>query len=351
MELLNFSLSYKTHSVAERESWRICDEDVPLFLRGLLALPHVEGACFLATCNRIETYLSVAYGENPESILKWWRSFLKGGIAQDILPKVHRGGAVFGHLVRVASGLESMVLGENEVFGQVKKAYQTALDVGATGPLLNFTFQQAFRESKNLRNATGIGRYPTSVSTVAIKLLQEIYGDLQNCAGLVIGLGEMGRQTLKLLKDRGVKRLVLANRTYELGKKVAEELGIEAIHFEDRKFLLNQVDFVIASTGARNPILTETDFEKSCQREKPLVLIDLGLPRNVNPELESLSNVYLYNIDDLQAIAKQNSVVRLKEAALAEEWIQKGLANFEEEWLKRQSVFDGRVAQLVRVRP
>ena len=249
--------------------------------------------------------------------------------------RVERGSNAFAHLLRVASGMESMVFGENEVFGQLKRAYQTAFEHKTTGPLLNFTFQEAFRWAKSIRSETGIGRYPTSVSTVGLKLLEEIFGDVQTREGFVLGLGEMGRQMVKLLKDRGVRRLIAANRTYETGRIFAEEQGIEVIHFEDRKFLLDKVDFVVTCTGAETPVLTEKEFADIPLRDSPLVLMDLGLPRDIAPSLSARSDLFLYNIDDLRRIAETNSAARRQDGLQADAIIQKGVASFEEEWLKR----------------
>lgn len=335
MELLNFSLSHKTHSVADREAWRVHDADVPRFLRGLIEMPEVSGACFLSTCNRIEVYLSATSDLRGETVLEYWCTFSdSAGTAESKVP-VLRGPKVFQHLLRVAAGLESMVFGENEVFGQVKRAYQTALEQRVAGPLLNFTFQEAFRLAKTIRTETGIGRHPTSVSTVGLKLLEEIFGELRDRTGLVLGLGEMGRQTLKLLKDRGVQRLIVANRTFEKGKNFAEANSMTAIHFVDRKYLLDQVDFVVTCTAAEAPILTEPDFSDLKPRQNPLVLIDLGVPRDIDPALAARPELFLYNIDDLRAIAEANAAARQKEAAVAEILIQNGLASFGEEWLKR----------------
>lgn len=335
MELLVFSLSHKTHSVSDREAWRVRDADIPRFLHGLSEIPEVSGACFLATCNRIELYLSAPLEMTAETVMAHWRSFCDGRCGDEAKIPVVRGPKVFQHLLRVSAGLESMVFGENEVFGQVKRAYQTALDQRVAGSLLNFTFQEAFRWGKTIRTETGIGRHPTSVSTVGLKLLEEIFGELCDRSGLVLGLGEMGRQTLKLLKDRGVHRLIVANRTFEKGKEFAEGNGMTAIHFEDRKYLLDQVDFVVTCTAAETPILTESDFADLKPRQNPLVLIDLGVPRDIAPALSPRPELFLYNIDDLRAIAEANTVARQKEAALAEELIQKALASFGEEWLKR----------------
>lgn len=335
MELLTFSLSHKTHPVADREAWRVHDADIPRFLRGLSEMPEVSGACFLATCNRIEVYLSASLGMPDGRVLEHWRSFCDDRCGSETKMSILRGPKVFQHLLRVSAGLESMVFGENEVFGQVKRAYQTALEQRVAGPLLNFTFQEVFRWSKTIRTETGIGRHPTSVSTVGLKLLEEIFGELRDRTGLVLGLGEMGRQTLKLLKDRGVRRLIVANRTFEKGKNFAEANSVTAIHFEDRKYLLDQVDFVVTCTAAETPVLTESDFADLKSRQNPLVLIDLGVPRDIAPALSPRPELFLYNIDDLRAIAEANTAARQKEAAIAEGLIQKALASFGEEWLKR----------------
>ncbi|MDP2599778.1 MAG: glutamyl-tRNA reductase, partial [Deltaproteobacteria bacterium] len=202
---------------------------------------------------------------------------------------------------------------------------------------LNFAFQQAFRIAKQIRTQTGIARFPVSVSTVSLMLLEQIFGDFKEVTALVVGLGEMGRQTAELLKERGVQKLIIMNRTYQRAREFASVLKAEACPLDALTTVLPLADMVVASTAAPSPILmAQTVQEALAQRkERPMVLMDLGFPRDIAPDAAHFENAYLYNVDDLKEIADKNLSQRQKEAKRAEEIINKSLLGFESDWMKR----------------
>lgn len=343
MELIVAGLNFRTHALAEREGFALSSEKISAFLKGLSRLEFVGGAVYLQTCHRLELYAGLRKGFDAERLIGFWREFF---LESALDPKerlvwkdpsyVYRGPAAFRHLLRVASGLDSMVVGETEILGQVREAYARSLEEKTSGPLLNFVFQQALRFAKAIRTETGISKHPVSVSTVALMLLERIFGDFESVRGLVVGLGEMGTQTAQLLMERKIAKLFLMNRTLAKAQHFCREWGAFLLPFGNVETVLGDIDFLVSCTTASSPLIT---LEKSAAplraRKKPLVLIDLGVPRDVAPALGEFENVYLYNVDDLKTIAEENHRLREKEAALAEEKIAAIVENFEGEWSKR----------------
>lgn len=337
MELVVLGHNHLTTSLAERERWNVAVPLVVSFLKEVNSLSSMEGAVYLSTCNRVELYGVATKTQEATPLLEVWKRFLKE--KSPLEPAYcYRQTEAFSHLLRVVSGLDSMVLGENEVLGQVKRAYAQSLELGTTGPLLNFTFQQAMRLAKKVRSQTGIARYPTSVSTVAMMLLDQVFGDFGSLQGLVIGLGEMGRQTAKMAKERGVSKLFVMNRTEAKAHLFAKEVPSEVVSMEVLSEVLQKADFVVTSTSSETPLISEASFLSGKTRSKPIVMIDLGVPRDIEAELGKRQEVYLYNIDDLKTIADRNRQFREKEAALAEEMIGDSVKTFWQEWEKRRSL-------------
>lgn len=339
MDLIVFGLNFKTSSIAEREALSLPESDIENFLRKFHETEGVHGVVYVATCNRIEIYAAISSLARSEFALA-----KVGGSANNSpqhppwLPLnfspayTYFNEAAFAHLVKVGCGLDSLVLGETEVFGQIKEAYSKALLLNVTGPLLNFVFQRAFQMAKQIRSETGIGRHPVSVGTVAMMLLEQIFGDFKALTGLVVGLGEMGGQVTKLLLERGVKKLYGSNRTCKRW-----EGSVEEIAWERWREVLPICDVVVTSTSAPSSILSK---EKFIKREGFQVLIDLGVPRDIDPAIGDLDNVYLYNVDDLKTIADKNLAHRLQEARLAEERIRKECLIFQKEWNRRIAIFE-----------
>lgn len=345
MDLLVLGANFKTSTLACREEWNVPAERRDVFLKAICALRGVQGAVYLPTCHRVEVYATVTPDFSLATLENHWRDFLG-------LKPAHRIGYFYKnreaiqHLLRVACGLDSMVLGETEVFGQVKQAYQESLQQKTTDGLLNFLFQRVFQIAKRVRTETGLSRYPISISSIGLMLLEQVFGELSDLKALCLGLGEMGTQTAQALVKRGVRKLWLANRSEAKAMEWAERLGpvAEVLPLAKWETVFSEADLVVAAMASPQFVLSLEPMKS----QMPLkVLLDLGVPRNIDPAIGKQENVFLYNVDDLQTIANKNLVNRQQEAALAEKLIQKEIGQLEVGWQQRDA--DGRVAQLVRV--
>lgn len=334
MDLAVFGLNFKTSSIEKREACTIPADRMADFLKKLSMEEGVRGVVYVATCNRVEIYAALQHRFSFKQFSPAYAYFNE---------------EAFAHLLRVACGLDSLVLGENEIFGQVKRAYLKSLELKTAGPL-HFVFQKVFQMAKKIRTETGIARSPSSIATVALLLLEQIFGEWNPLNVLVIGLGEMGKQTARLLDERGVQKLYIMNRRENFAKDFASSLSsnVEILALDSLKEILPKVDIVVTATASPHYVLTKG---MPFKQDRFQVLIDLSTPRDVEPGLGRLENIYLYNVDDLKAIAEKNLENRLQEARVAEEMIKKYLPVFEKEWFKRvEPQADlGRVAQLVRV--
>jgi glutamyl-tRNA reductase len=234
------------------------------------------------------------------------------------------------HLFRVVSGLDSMVLGETEIFGQVKAAYDTALKTGATGRMLNKLFQRAFSVGKQVRNETTIQRGSTSIGSVAVELAEKIFGDLRKCHVLLIGAGEMSRTCGQSLMSRGAQSIIISNRSHERAVELAAEMGGKALHFEDWESVIHDTDIIISSTSAPHFVVTPELIVPTMRKRhgRELFIIDIAVPRDVDPRVNDVSEVYLYDLDALQAIADDGRRERERALTLCEEIIEEQLRKF-----------------------
>jgi glutamyl-tRNA reductase len=240
------------------------------------------------------------------------------------LASIHRGEACVQHLFRVASSLDSLVVGETEIVGQVKKAYQLAHASGVTGKVLNRLFQAALSVSKRIRNRTGIGRCSTSVGAVALDVAERIFGDeLARQTVLIIGAGKVGETTLRHLRKRGAKTLLISNRSIERARELASEFEGEVVPLNDLARALCRSDLVISSTSAQHHVLTKPELDAAMRTRvrRPILLIDLAVPRDIDPAVQELDGVYLYNIDQLADLARENLQLRQAEAVLSEQLV------------------------------
>jgi glutamyl-tRNA reductase len=239
-----------------------------------------------------------------------------------------------GHLFRVVCGLDSMVLGETEILGQVKKAYQAAQQSGATGRHLNKLFQRAFNVAKEVRTNTNITRGSVSVGSVAVELAEKIFGRLKECHVMILGAGETSELTAGALQARGVKAIFVANRSYERAVVLAGKMEGKALHFEDWHSDFHGVDILIGSTAAPHHIVTVEKLVPLMRTrpDRPLFCIDLAVPRDFEPAINNLDGVYLYDIDSLQQIADESMAVRRQETVVCEQMIERHVAEFSD-WL------------------
>lgn len=322
MPVLVIGLSHRTAPVTVRERFafegaRLAEAPANLRRQGL-----ADEAVVVSTCNRVELYISTAT-EAPQAFERL-RQFLFDSAGQtdplgDELYTFAEPQSL-EHLFKVASGLDSMVLGETEILGQIKKAYDQALQGGHTGPRLNKAFQRAFNTAKHIRTHTNIQRGSVSVASVAVELAEKIFDSLSGHQVMVLGAGDTSEKAARALLSRGAKSVIVANRTYERAAELAAELGGRAVKFDDWSAEFAQVDIVISSTAAPHYILDCKKLEPlmALRENQPLLLVDIAVPRDIDPEINHLDNVYLYNIDDLQSIAEDYLKQRHDEVARCE---------------------------------
>jgi len=327
MNLLCAGVNHRIAPVEVRERFAVGQHELQGVLADLGKVDSLSEAVVLSTCNRVEIY---AAGLCPMRTLNGVQDWLfrRTGLQP---PLYHHGtqGTV-RHLFRVSCGLDSMVLGETEVFGQVKKAYEAASEAGSTSKNLNRLFQQAFRVAKFVRTNTQITSGATSVGSVAVELAEKIFGNLQGRKVMILGAGETSERTARSLQSRGINSVIVSNRTFERAARLAEEIGGMAIHYDNWHKAFHEVDILISSTAAPHPILTREKIAPMMQRrtERPLFVIDLAVPRDAEPALHEIDGVFLYDIDSLQGIASESLEARRMEVHRCEHMIEENVNEF-----------------------
>lgn len=323
-------VSYRTLSVEWREKLTQVAPQPEFLAHSLVKKGVVAEAAVLSTCNRFEV---VSVGGDGGGIKTFFESLLgNSAIVNEALYQFRDASAV-KHLYRVSSSLDSMVLGEVQILGQVKRAYQQAVAQGSVGSHLHHLFQSAFHVAKKVRFHTDISSHGVSLSYVAVRLAQQIFADLSKVSVVVVGSGEMAELAVLHLCSHGCNTIVVANRTLERAAALAERFGGLAVSLNDLDRVIDNADIVIGSLSIDRPILT-TSAIRARRRGRPLFLIDLGVPRNFATDLAHLDDVYLYNIDDLAAVAAENRGLREAAAKDAEIVIDYGLMQFER-WQKK----------------
>jgi len=328
--LTMLGLNHNTASVEIREKMFIQESDIPTFLDGLRR-SGIDESVVVSTCNRTEIYFHSLLHE--ASLLKIKRILSEIVQAQpEWLEKYtytfHNEDAC-RHLFFVAAGLDSLVIGEPEILGQVKDAYRLAGFHNATGFFLNKIFHKTFNVAKRIRTETKIGYNPLSISSMAIELAKNIFGELSEKKILVIGAGAMCRTALKYFQKEGLREVLVANRTYQKAQQLAEDIFGTAYHFHELAELFIKVDMVLTSTASAQPFIDKTLINTIMKKRKnrPLFLIDIAVPRDIAPEVNDIDNVYLYNIDDLKELSQKHLSDRLKESekarAIVEEEVKK----------------------------
>jgi len=333
MEIVCLGLSHHTAPVELREKFAVPEHSVPQCAVELSQTPGVVEAVIVSTCNRVEFY---AASESPQQAFEALTRFIAARGAEPTGDAFfrHASQRSVQHLFRVVSGLDSMILGETEILGQVKKAYQAAQQAGATGRHLNKLFQRAFNVAKEVRTNTNITRGSVSVGSVAVELAEKIFGRLRECHVMILGAGETSELTAGALQARGVKAIFVANRTYERAAELAARMGGKAIHFDEWAKDFHAVDILIGSTAAPHAVVT-VDMLKPLmrtRRDRPLFCIDLAVPRDFEPAVNALEGVYLYDIDSLQQIADDSMAVRQQEVVICEQLIERHVREFSD-WL------------------
>jgi glutamyl-tRNA reductase len=322
MPVLVLGLSHRTAPVTLRERFAFAEARLPETLAQLRASGVAEEAVILSTCNRVELY--VATSLEPRRAFTELQSFLLHchNYHEPLADELYRLAEPHSveHLFKVASGLDSMVLGETEILGQLKKAYDLALQHKHTGGRLNKVFQRAFNVAKQIRTETNIQRGSVSVASVAVELAEKIFSSLERRQVMVIGAGDTSEKAARALLSRGAHSIIVSNRSYDRAEALAAELGGRAVHFEDWAKEFRKIDIVISSTSAPHHILDRAKLAPlmELRGNQPLLLIDIAVPRDIDPEVNFLENVYLYNVDDLQAIADDYLKQRRDELARCE---------------------------------
>ena len=324
MKLVCLGLNHETAPVEVRERFALSEKALDRELVSLLKAKDIEEGVVLSTCNRTE-YYAVLNGRSGVAELESWicrqREF--DGAREGIF-YCYEAREAAEHLCRVASGMNSMVLGETEIFGQVKKAYQRSLDGKATKGVLNRLFQRTFSVGKRVRNQTGIQEGATSVAGSSVELAEKVFGRLKGSTVMVIGAGEMSRQTAQALQSRGASSVRVTNRSYDKALELAESIGGHAVHFDSWEAELKDVDVVIAATGAPHFVVKPGHVEAVRRKRKfrPLIMVDIAVPRDIDPKVGEIEEVYLYDIDTLQEMANEARKRREKQLLLCEEIIR-----------------------------
>ena len=330
MAFLALGINHKTASVGVRERVAFTPELLVDALQQLCRATGSREAAILSTCNRSELYLEQETLDSDE-VLRWLADFHRLSLVElRDCAYVHADESAVQHMMRVASGLDSMVLGEPQILGQMKSAFAVAREAGTIGPLLGRLFQATFSTAKSVRTDTAIGENPVSIAFAAVSLAKQIFSDLNRSQALLIGAGETITLVARHLHEQGIKRIVVANRTLERASQLAEQFGAHAILLADIPQELVNSDIVISSTASQLPILGKGAVESALKqrRHKPIFMVDIAVPRDIEPEVGELEDVYLYSVDDLHEVVSENLKSRQGAAAAAEKLVTVGAQDF-----------------------
>jgi len=326
MNLFCLGLSHHTADVATREQFA-----GSATAESILRQSGCAEALLLTTCNRVEVYAVSQKRVSTDEIARCLMRRIDID-PHDYAPPFYRYEAekCVQHLFRVASGLDSMVVGESEILGQAKKAYEVARTSGAVGPYLHRLFQRAFRVAKQVRTHTDIARGSVSVGSVAVDLAQRIFGKLSECRVLVLGAGETSERTARALISRGVSDLRVANRSIERACELAHAVGGRAVSFDEWAVQCREIDILITATASETPLLTQGELAPMLRErlDRPLFIIDIAVPRDVDPGVNEMEGVYLYDIDSIRSVAEQSLALRRQQVAAAEAIIGEHVADF-----------------------
>ena len=342
-ELFAVGISWRTAPVAVREKLAIPDEDHAGLLAALVRAPGVREAMLISTCNRVEIFGACPAGEAERAVAEVRRLLPESrGVAPASVAPVlfdHVRTEAVRHVFRVASALDSLVVGEAQILGQLKASFAAAGTAGTSGPVLGRCLERAFGVAKRVRSETSIARGSSNVSSVAVELAARVFGDLHGKRVLVVGAGKMSALAAKHLRHAGVDELVVTNRSPERAARLAEELDATARPWTELEELLAAADVVISSTGAREPVLTVPLFKKVAKRRRwrPIVVVDIAVPRDADPAIGKQDGVYVFDIDDLERVVAANLAERQKAAEHAERIVAVEVGQFDA-WLRAQKV-------------
>jgi glutamyl-tRNA reductase len=336
MKTVVIGLNHKTADVDLREKLAFNGPKLEEGIRQIRALPEIRETIIVSTCNRVEIYLTVKdVAKAFEAVKDFFVRFFE--IRKESLDNalyLYDDMQAVRHIFRVSSSLDSMVVGEPQILGQLKDAFEFALERKTTGVLLNRLMKKSISVAKRIRTETKIAENAVSISFAAVELARKIFDDLPEKSFMLLGAGEMAELAAKHMINNGVKNIVIANRTYETGCNLAKEFNGRAIKFDEYLDELAHMDILICSTGAQKYVLMKDQMQKVMKERKnrPVFLIDISVPRNIDPAINDLDNVYLYDVDDLKGVVDTNILERQKEAKKAEEIIEEEIETFKK-WL------------------
>jgi glutamyl-tRNA reductase len=332
LDIILLGLNHKTAPVALRECLAISKDETSIALKTFREQPSIHEVMLFSTCNRVEVLMVVEDKINSVDTVKGFLSELKDLPVSEFEKSlyIHEGDGAVRHVFRVAASLDSMVVGEPQILGQIKEAYQMATTTKTSGVLLNKLLHRTFSVAKRVRTETGIGGNAVSISYAAIELGRKIFGTFEGKKVLLIGAGEMAELAVEHLIRNRTGDILVANRTFETGVDLAMKFRGQAIRFDEIEDALKQVDIIIGSTGSPDYVVTRNHVKgiARSRHNRPLFFIDIAVPRDIDPEINRLPNSYVYDIDDLQGIVDENIEDRNKEAIKGERIIDEAVINF-----------------------
>jgi glutamyl-tRNA reductase len=332
LEIVLLGLNHKTAPVALRECLAFSPDETSAILRAFLESPVISEAVLVSTCNRVEILMATGDKSSAVRTAKMFLSEFKKLPASEFEQSlyIHKGDDAVRHIFRVASSLDSMVVGEPQILGQIKEAYKLATLKKTSGVILNKLFHRTFFVAKRVRSETGIGDHAVSISYAAVELGRKIFGAFEGKKVLLIGAGEMAELAVEHLMRNRAGDILVANRTFETGVKLAKRFKGSAIRFEEIPDSLERVDIVISSTGSTDYVLTREQVKAIIRRRRnrPIFFIDIAVPRNIDPEINRLTNSYVYDIDDLKGIIDESIENRNKEAIKGERIVDEAVIGF-----------------------
>jgi len=348
MTLVLLGINHNTASVDLREKVAFPPEKMAEAMKGIVGLDQVEEVVIVSTCNRTELYVELKLdgsgADDPDAVvdeteilaqqdklLRWLSEYHKMDVeALGRSSYFHWRDDVIRHLMRVACGLDSMVLGEPQILGQIKSAYAVAKEFGAARAQLGKAFQEAFSIAKQVRTDTAIGENPVSVAYAAVTLAEQIFSDLGSLSALLIGAGHTIELVARHLTDKGVSKLVVANRTLENAVRLGDKFGADAVLLSEIPERLEHADIVVSSTNSQLPLLGKGAVERAIRKRKhrPILLVDLAVPRDIEPEVGDISDAYLYSIDDIRDVIEDSVKSRSEAAAQAASIIERGVEGY-----------------------
>ncbi len=332
--------NHKTAPVELREKLSFTDEETLGALRYLKDAAQIKEGLVFSTCNRMEILYIPEEGDQVETIIQFISQHKKIAVSE-FRPAlyIHKGDEAIRHMFQVSASLDSMMVGEPQILGQIKNAYKIAVEEGASGVLLNRMMHKSFSVAKRVRKETGIGDNAVSISYAAIELANKIFSDLSSKSVMLLGAGEMAELAVEHLISHNVKEIIVANRTFKNALALAQKFKGQAVQFEEREAVLKDVDIIISSTGATEYVLTQAQVKRAMKKRNhnTIFFIDIAVPRDIDPKINKVSNAYVYDIDDLKGIVETNIKQRGQETIKAERFVEEAVLTFRK-WVDSLSI-------------